>query len=265
MLHCHQVESSSNGLEILVKMPPGNTITIVVSGVQTIGTVKAVIQNKEGSGGIPWNKQFISFPGGEDLENSRRVSDCGIIAGSSLVVALGLDGGARKDVRRTIQKRRGDVGTRAEDQPQYLAAHVAAMSALAPASVNIKGIFGNMDLNVLEQVETSLRGKENFDVKLRAMAFMTTEYVTMTLVEEKLQHAKATLVETVISSTVEQYGRDNGTYDIERFKRDLAIIIDKKRTEWAAAEATRVFAAMTAANSAGGAGAYGAIVPMALD
>ena len=50
----------------------------------------------------------------------------------------------------------------------------------------------------------------------------------LTTVEHKLEHAKNHIMEVFLQSCMTQYGKSNGSYDIERFKKDLAIAVALK-------------------------------------
>jgi ubiquitin len=73
-------------MQVFVKTLTGKTITLEVESSDTIGSVKAKIEEKEG---VPPDQQTLGF-GGKRLENHLTIQECGILEDSVLMLVFTL-------------------------------------------------------------------------------------------------------------------------------------------------------------------------------
>ena len=62
--------------------------------------------------------------------------------------------------------------------------------------------------------------------KVPGLADYCAEIQTIKIAQDKMEHAKVTMMNTFMDSAVQQYSKESGEWDIQLFKRHLASAAD---------------------------------------
>ena len=232
-------------MQIFVTTPAAKTITLDVAESYTIDNVKFMVAGHP-DGKVPPGMQRLLF-GGKDVEGDMTLGDYNIASGSTLHLSLTLDGGAgnssRDKVKKVHLKRHVDNFTRSEDQQLFLDAHAAAVAVLGTQNVEIVDLLGGMSVEDLERIQEHFNhSKEKVELKVQGLAAYTVAGVAMTRVQQKMERGILALGEVVLTSAMYQYGKENGSWNIEHLKRDVAVALVKaqNRRDSGAATASSV-------------------------
>ena len=130
-------------------------------------------------------------------------------------------------VKRAIVKRKADMDTKPEHQGQFESAFKATIAALNFKEVNIKAMLKNMSKDDIKEMNQYFNhGKDKFEVKMEKLADYCAEIQTIKIAQDKMEHAKVTMMNTFMDSAVQQYSKESGEWDIQLFKRHLASAAD---------------------------------------
>jgi hypothetical protein len=202
-------------MQIFVKTPTGETITLDVEASDTIDTVKAMLRDR-GHGHKEHQRLIFAS---EQLEDARTLSDYNIQEGATLHLVLRLSGGAgakrgraaaaggdeaggpKKSKDETIEAIVESIRTRlvalgGENVPAIVASRGNIIALLqmveAAPSTSATRVLGNMSTSGLEKLFESLVGITNGESKTNvlAKAFFMDDFVQLTRLENSVKSLK---------------------------------------------------------------------------
>jgi hypothetical protein len=213
-------------MQIFVTLPVGKTITLGVEASDTISTVKALVQNKEG---IPRSQQRLIFAD-MDLEDGKSLKQHEIQDGDRLHLLMTLTGGAK--VIKTIVKTKAVSRVTMGDVAHFASLHRSAMTIMDTNQLNIDNEIADMSVQQLEILNDYLNdrhGKTTNSVKAKGMYTLFPVFGQMTDVMNKCSVAMQRFQDLFLSDLEERYYSDAGVLEFDRLK--LFVATTKARKE----------------------------------
>jgi len=236
------------GVQIFVKKPCGKLITLDVEANDTIGHVKAVIQNKEG---IPRKQQRLLFADA-DLDDDKTLSYYNIQKESMLLLLLRGRGGMGKRGRGTaatnidkeekIRALRDGIGTtvlrlQAVPSPEIAQPVAGIMRLSQEVNQNPSGavsrLIDGLSLHTLSKLVETNSSNSNVDYKVTSLAnaCFQAEYERMQELKSQCTMAEQGMKETMQIALLSQLGDDSGSISWTNYGRLLTEAIIRKSAE----------------------------------
>ena len=134
--------------------------------------------------------------------------------------------------KRILKKNKlgiGAVETRQEDRIHYENAYVTAFNVLNLQSINIKAMLKDLTQEQLEMIIKDITGGSHatFHYRIKCIMLFMKEMNMLTMIEDKIDHAKTKLKEVFEESFCIQYSKANGQFNIEKFINDVEVQLEK--------------------------------------
>jgi ubiquitin len=152
----HDDDDDNNGeMEIYVKNPTGETITLNVEGSYKIDTIKALIKDKTK---IPRNQQRLIFADGQ-LEDEKTLTHYGIDGGSTLALLLrvrgggGRPGGVKKGHLKKASERAAELKAATLKKGKEVSAYAAGLDCVKQMDKILCDFFAVAEENHMKAFE----------------------------------------------------------------------------------------------------------------
>ena len=135
--------------------------------------------------------------------------------------------------KRILKKNKLGLGafeTREEDRVHYENAYVTAIKSLSMQNIDIKAFLKDLTQEQLELIlgEMSITSHKHWlDCRIKTITPFIKEMQVLSIVEDKIDHAKTKLKEVFEESFYVQYSKANGKWNIEKFINDVEVQLEK--------------------------------------
>ena len=219
-------------MQIIIRLPASDTITLDVGASDTIDTVKAMTRN---STRIPKCKQSLSFNGKEDLDDTRTLRSYRMKNGAIIDLKLAVKGaGARQQQckKDLMLKKKKVFVTTGDDRLLFQQAYDVSLQAMTMNVPNAIALIRGMSIEDLTAITVVLdHGKETFAVKLKDIVSYVPEFRKLTVIEGKIATAKDRMSDVVMEAMVETFVKESGAVNIELLKQEIRISLEIKKND----------------------------------
>eukprot|EP00930_Biecheleria_cincta_P041502 TRINITY_DN2845_c0_g1_i1.p1 TRINITY_DN2845_c0_g1~~TRINITY_DN2845_c0_g1_i1.p1 ORF type:complete len:385 (+),score=92.42 TRINITY_DN2845_c0_g1_i1:66-1157(+) len=195
-----------DGMTVNIKFPDGlKVVPLAVERYDTVGTLKALIMDKEG---IPRRQQQLVFME-QWMENGLTLSDYSVEDGSVIHLVLSIVGGVGgKKVIKTIIKSKVTDKTVVADQRIFEESFVHSVRLTTLTSIDVKAALADASLEKLKEIERYIKhDRTNTDKKIPGIASFLPMLQTMEAAQCKINTAIDT-AKTLVANYFEEHCSD---------------------------------------------------------
>ena len=218
-------------MQIIIRLPASDTITLDVGASDTIDTVKALTRN---STRIPKCKQSLSFNGKEDLDDTRTLRSYRMKNGAigDLKLAVKGAGARQQQCKKDLMLKKKVFVTTGDDRLLFQQAYDVSLQAMTMNVPNAIALIRRMSIEDLTAITVVLdHGKETFAVKLKDIVSYVPEFRKLTVIEGMIATAKDRMSDVVMEAMVETFVKESGAVNIELLKQEIRISLEIKKNE----------------------------------